>query len=115
MKRYLIDENLPATMKLQKGDEFLHVLDVKKQMSDTEIWEYAKRNNYIIITKDADFYERIINAVEPPPKIIWIRMGNMKREKLEEVFFKKWKNIKQHLDRFDLIEVYEKGIEGVKI
>ncbi|MEO8074626.1 MAG: DUF5615 family PIN-like protein [Acidobacteriota bacterium] len=41
------------------------------------LWNYAKENNLTIITKDADFSNRIIFQ-EPPPKVIHIRFGNMK-------------------------------------
>ncbi|ARS41534.1 hypothetical protein CA265_18490 [Sphingobacteriaceae bacterium GW460-11-11-14-LB5] len=43
--------------------------------SDKEIWEYAGRNNYVIVTFDADFYE-FSNLYSHPPKIIWLRFGN---------------------------------------
>lgn len=43
---------------------------------DTEIWEFARKNNYSIVTFDADFYDiSIING--HPPKIIWLRGGNL--------------------------------------
>jgi predicted nuclease of predicted toxin-antitoxin system len=44
--------------------------------TDNEIWEYARKNNYAIITFDADFYDiSIING--HPPKIVWLRTGNI--------------------------------------
>ena len=44
--------------------------------NDIYIWNYAKRENYIIVTFDSDFYDiSIINGC--PPKIIWIRKGNL--------------------------------------
>ena len=66
MRKFLIDENLPKTLQLQTKDKFIHVCDLGKQMTDSEIWEYAKQNNYIIITKDTDFFERIILLVPCP-------------------------------------------------
>ena len=43
--------------------------------SDIEIWKFAKENEYIIITFDADFYD-LTNLQGFPPKIIWLRFEN---------------------------------------
>lgn len=53
-----------------------HVNDVNlNNRSDKEIWEFAKSNDYVIVTFDADFYElALLNGI--PPKIIWLRIGN---------------------------------------
>ena len=83
-------------------------------MSDTEKWEYAVENEYIIVTKDADFYERmVLNG--PPPKVIWIRFGNIGRKKLEEKMLNMWEKIVQEIDRYDLLEIYDNRVEGLKI
>ena len=44
---------------------------------DLEIWEFAKSNNYIIVTQDSDF-DALNTLFGFPPKIIWIRSGNLK-------------------------------------
>jgi predicted nuclease of predicted toxin-antitoxin system len=36
------------------------------------VWEYAKANDFSIVTADADFYE-LATALGPPPKAIWLR------------------------------------------
>lgn len=43
--------------------------------SDKEIWTFAGRNGFTIVTFDADFYE-FSNLYGHPPKIIWLRTGN---------------------------------------
>nr|WP_245549381.1 MULTISPECIES: DUF5615 family PIN-like protein [Methylomicrobium] len=43
--------------------------------SDDEVWRHAKENDFVIISKDADFYERSMLHGHPP-KGIWIRRGN---------------------------------------
>jgi predicted nuclease of predicted toxin-antitoxin system len=56
-------------------------------MEDSEIWEYAKLNNYSIVTFDSDFYDiSILNG--HPPKIIWIRTGNLKTIQIAELLVK---------------------------
>ena len=44
--------------------------------SDNKIWKYAKDNDFSIVTFDADFFE-ISNLKGHPPKIIWLRTGNL--------------------------------------
>lgn len=51
---------------------------------DTEIWLYARNNEYVIVTFDSDFYDiSLINGI--PPKIIWLRTGNLKSEDIVTV------------------------------
>jgi len=43
---------------------------------DIDIWKFAKKNYYTIVTCDSDFYDiSVING--HPPKIIWLRTGNI--------------------------------------
>jgi predicted nuclease of predicted toxin-antitoxin system len=46
-----------------------------------EIWEYAKRNSFTIVTFDTDFYD-FANLYGHPPKIIWLRIGNTSTDHL---------------------------------
>jgi len=114
MKQFLIDENLPRAISFQGDFSFIHVVDFGRQMSDSEIWDYAIKNNFIIVTKDTDFYDRII-LHGPPPKIIWIRFGNMRRKKLEEKIKELWGRIVQEIDEYDLLEIHDNRIEGLKL
>jgi predicted nuclease of predicted toxin-antitoxin system len=43
--------------------------------TDTEIWKFAKENEFTIVTFDADFFD-LSNFKGHPPKIIWLRFGN---------------------------------------
>lgn len=43
--------------------------------SDREIWNFAKNEQYTIVTFDADFYD-LVTLFGHPPKVIWLRMGN---------------------------------------
>ena len=52
--------------------------------SDKVIWEFAKKSNYIIVTQDSDFND--LNSLYGfPPKIIWIRTGNLRTEKIADI------------------------------
>jgi predicted nuclease of predicted toxin-antitoxin system len=52
--------------------------------SDDQIWNFAKTNNYTIVTFDSDFFE-ISNLKGHPPKIIWLRTGNLTTENIRSI------------------------------
>ena len=43
--------------------------------TDRLVWEYAKANGYVIVSKDSDFGQFAF-LYGPPPKAIWLRVGN---------------------------------------
>jgi predicted nuclease of predicted toxin-antitoxin system len=62
---YLLDENLPYRLRFQPSQPIHHSSDVSGHPSDAELWDYAKANSLVIVTKDADFSDRILVS-EPP-------------------------------------------------
>lgn len=86
MIHFLIDENLPYYFSLWDKPNIKHVFDLEGIKSDNEIWEYAKTNNLVIVTKDTDFSNKIMFK-SPPPKVIHIRFGNIRIQKLHELSF----------------------------
>ena len=75
--------------------------------------QYAKSYDLVIVTKDADFYDRII-LEGAPPKVIWIRLGNIRRKKLEEQIQAQWHEIQKLLEQYSLIEIHPDSLEGIK-
>ena len=55
---FLVDVNLPKYFSFFNNTDFIFVSDINLQMTDTEIWNYALENNFVILTKDVDFYNR---------------------------------------------------------
>lgn len=55
--------------------------------SDIDIWSFAKTNNFVIVTFDADFAD-IANIKGSPPKIIWLRTGNITTYHIVEILKK---------------------------
>lgn len=51
---------------------------------DKAVWEYARQNDFMIVTKDADFSEMSLVSGFPP-KIIWIRRGNCSTHDMEKL------------------------------
>ncbi|MGQ9799663.1 MAG: DUF5615 family PIN-like protein [Ignavibacterium sp.] len=77
--KLLLDQNLSPKL-VESLNEFypgsVHVKDIGLDRAlDEDIWIYAKVNNFIIISKDADFAERSL-LFGFPPFVVWIRKGN---------------------------------------
>jgi len=43
--------------------------------SDSEIWQYAKTNSFVIVSRDSDFQERSLVAGHPP-QVVWLKIPN---------------------------------------
>lgn len=52
---------------------------------DAIIWNFAKRNDFIIVSKDEDFYQRSL-MYGPPPKLIYLRVGNCPTDRVFQLF-----------------------------
>jgi len=74
--KLLFDENLSRRLAHRVDYLFtgsVHVSSIGLlQSPDMAIWQYAKANDFAIITADADFYE-LATALGSPPKVIWLR------------------------------------------
>ena len=75
-----------ASVLTEHFGECIHVnkTELPKPAKDTEIWNYAAANGYIIITQDSDFLN-LFQTRGFPPKIILLRVGNMDRKTSEEI------------------------------
>jgi predicted nuclease of predicted toxin-antitoxin system len=53
-----------------------HVRDIGlRAAEDRQLWDHARTNHFVIVSKDTDFRER--SYVEGfPPKIIWLDVGS---------------------------------------
>lgn len=65
-----------------------------ENLSDKEIWKFARNNHFSIITFDSDFYE-LTNLYGIPPKIIWLRTRNLKTLDLARVIMNKLQLIEE--------------------
>ena len=76
--------------------------------SDSQIFDFAKINSFTIVTFDADFFD-LSNLKGFPPKIIWIRTGNISTKNLEKVFIQKKETILEFLKSVDFgcLEIYD--------
>ncbi len=106
---YLIDNQLPVGLveHLQThGLDVMHVSSCKlERASDQEIWNYAKANNCVIVSKDEDFFHLSGNDQNGPP-FVWVRLGNCRNP----VLFAAFDDILSHL-----LETINTGTKVVEI
>ena len=83
--KLLFDENLSPKLPHLLATQFpgsLHLRDCSlKGATDEAIWECAESNNFTIVSKDSDFYQRSL-FYGSPPKFVWLRIGNCTRDDL---------------------------------
>jgi predicted nuclease of predicted toxin-antitoxin system len=113
VKGLLIDENLPRSLARLLPVESFHATDLGQQPSDSQLWTHAKEQNCILLTRDTDFFDRLI-LEGPPPKVIWVRLGNIRRLDLECLLVRLWPAIMDLLEDADLVEVHPTALESVK-
>ena len=64
------------------------------QAEDVEVWEYARHNGYLVVTKDADFGE--LSTLQGfPPKVIWLQLGNCTTGQVERLLRLHYEAIQQ--------------------
>ena len=112
MSLFLIDANLPRRLDAWQGESFQHVADIDDEWSDSEIWTYARQNALTIVSKDADFSDRIIVS-EPPPRVVHFKIGNLRLRDLKAFIEANWIEIAGASNSHKLVNVYRDRIEAI--
>lgn len=103
--KLIVDQNLSPRLVSQLNDIFpesTHVSFVSlDKASDSELWSYAGINDYIIVTKDADFSD-LSMIYGHPPKIIWIGVGNCSTETAYALLRNHFKEIQEFYNNDEL-------------
>lgn len=77
--KLLFDENLPPALVSAVPTQFAGSAHVHTcqlgSAGDSMVWQFARANGFMIVTKDSDFEQRAV-LLGAPPKIIWLRTGN---------------------------------------
>ena len=83
--KLLFDENLAARLARDLADLYpgsAHLEDLGLLgAEDRVIWSRAGDGGFILVTKDQDFH-RFSVLVGPPPKVVWIRLGNCRTDEV---------------------------------
>lgn len=112
MKGWLLDQNIPARLTFTPALPVTRAVSLGHSPTDSALWNYARDNELVIVTKDADFSGRII-LVQPPPWIVHLRFGNLRRNQFHAVLFRAWPRVEALLPAHKLINVYADRVEGV--
>ena len=106
----MLDANLSWRLTGILSEQFgecIHVnqTTLPQPAKDTEIWNFASMNGYIIVTQDSDF----LNLLETrgyPPKIVLLRVGNISRKEAEIILVKAKPSIKDlEKNNYGLLEI----------
>ncbi len=54
---------------------------------DAELWSRAGQAGFLLVTKDGDFH-RLSVMLGPPPKVIWVRLGNCTTREILELLLR---------------------------
>ncbi len=112
MKGFLFDENIPVLLRFSPKLPILPVSSVGKNPTDSRIWEFARVNDLAIVSKDADFSERMITN-SPPPRVVHLRFGNMHKTEFHQLLARVWPKIESLLKKHKLVNVYADRLEAI--
>ena len=74
--KLLFDENLSRKLVVRLAELYAdsaHVVEFDLlERPDRDIWEFAKAEDFVIVSTDSDFYE-LATTIEPPSKVEWLR------------------------------------------
>lgn len=77
--KLLLDENLSPTLVQALSADYpgsAHVRDLGLGSgTDQAVWERARAEAYVVVSKDSDFRQMSF-LFGAPPKVVWIRLGN---------------------------------------
>jgi predicted nuclease of predicted toxin-antitoxin system len=84
--KLLLDQNVSYRLikkldKLFPGSQQVKSIGLDNK-PDKMIWDYAKKQDFVLVTFDSDFYDLSLTQGHPP-KLIWIKSGNITTNNLE--------------------------------
>lgn len=112
MKGYLFDQNVPSRITFTPKLPLVAIADLGPHPTDTEVWAFARRRRLVIVSKDADFSQRIIVST-PPPWVVHLRFGNLRRSEFHVRLARAWPQVEALLKTHKLVNVYFDRVEGI--
>jgi predicted nuclease of predicted toxin-antitoxin system len=90
--KLLFDQNLSCRLTRDIQGAFpdsQHVIHLNLTTEDDEIlWKFAADNDFVIISKDSDFFHRALLHGHPP-KVIYLRVGNCSTQHIKNLLMDK--------------------------
>ena len=102
----------PRGCRFRRKLPIISVAKIGRQPSDSQIWEFARKHDLIIVSKDADFSDRIIVS-SPPPLVVHLRFGNLRKSEFHAGLARVWPQIETLLKSHKLVNVYADRLEGI--
>ena len=109
--KLLFDQNISYRLIKQISDSYPNSKQVKElgleNSTDLEIFNFAKNNDFTIVTFDSDFFDLTI-LKGFPPKIIWLRTGNTTTRNIKMILENKFEIIEYFLkeeNNYGIIEI----------
>ena len=96
--RFLVDAQLPPALAgwlRARGHEAEHTGAAAK---DGAIWDRARDEDWIIVTKDRDFAVWV-TARRAGPAVVWIRLGNATTDVLTRWLEPRWPKVERRLSQ----------------
>ena len=114
MKAILLDENVPRRLRFTPT---LPLVGARAALGgradDADIWDYARDHGCVILTRDADFSYRMLDA-SPPPWVVHLRLHNMRAADFHHLLAGAWPRVEALLPDHKLVTVYPDRIEAVR-
>lgn len=99
--KLLFDQNLSFKLARRVGKLFPDSSQVRLLgldcADDSAVWDYARRNDYVLVTQDVD-YSNLSALRGYPPKVIWLRCGNQPTGYIEALLTQNHARIIQFLN-----------------
>lgn len=103
--KLLFDQNISFRILKKLPEAYSGSSHVKSEglmnASDLEIWEFAKRHQYIIVTQDSDFNDLYL-LKGFPPKILWFQTNNLRTEDLALILATRQDDVLEFIDSDEL-------------
>jgi predicted nuclease of predicted toxin-antitoxin system len=112
--KFLVDAHLPRRLVYllrESGFEAVHTLDLPlgNRTPDPVINELSIREEYIVVSKDADFVNSFL-LNHKPYKLLLVSTGNIRNKELEALFAANIEKIAEGFEIFDFIEIDQKAV-----
>lgn len=82
-------------------------IQINQPAKDIEIWEFARKNDFTILTHDDDF-EKLLLLKGSPPKVIILKTFNKNTKQIAELLISKSEIIESFISNNELmiLEIY---------
>lgn len=109
--KLLLDEHLSRRIVPALQDAFPGTTQVAlvglEHSSDRAVWDFAKAEEFTIVTKDDDFLG-LLSLLGYPPKVVLLALGNCTNQQIIDILTRSRAEIESMLAKDDvgLVEVY---------